>query len=82
VAAKLPHPVASCTHCGTVTHNDDAIDTDCEHTVNGIRCNGTYQSRMNPTDWQECSACAATGCTACRGTGWFAVRLRPRDLRA
>ena len=74
VAAKLPHPLASCTNCGAVTHNDDAINTRCDHMMKGVRCNGVYQSRPNLEGWQECSVCSATGCTVCRGTGWIAVR--------
>ena len=59
MAAKFPHPVASCTACGAVTHNDDAVNTRCDHMVKGVRCDGVYQSRVNPAGWRECPACLA-----------------------
>ena len=73
MAAKLPHPVASCTDCGAVTHNDDAINTRCDRMVKGVRCSGAYRSRLRPAGWRECPTCSATGCTVCGGIGWFAV---------
>jgi len=42
--------------------------------VKGVRCDGVYQSRVNPAGWRERPACLATGCTVCGGIGWFAIR--------
>jgi DnaJ-class molecular chaperone len=75
-------PVAVCTNCGAPLPKDQAqlIGELCRRKIDGRRCQGTYSSTLNHSDWMQCKLCKGTGskgnskCDLCRGSGWNYIR--------
>lgn len=83
---KREVPVTHCTLCGGAGYNSRVADRRCSKTIAGERCNGTNANALNPSDWEDCSYCAATGyyrnkdCPQCQGVGYLFVRPTEKQV--
>lgn len=65
-------PSARCSGCGAVGH----LSTNLER-YGKCSCGGTFLPDVNPANYVQCDACAATGrlagavCDRCSGKGWL-----------
>jgi hypothetical protein len=81
---KRPKPIGVCTKCGRVTYRSQRLNEPCSNRNDDDDklCSGHYRSAFYVADWEQCSACEATGqmahavCGSCGGVGWRYVRQR------
>jgi hypothetical protein len=73
---KRLRPCATCSTCGEVTRSMCLINE--IHRCGG-KIRGTWESVLNPADWEECDHYRAIGldrgrpCLTCVGNGWVNV---------
>jgi len=78
--SKRPKPVAECSRCRMVQHDDRYINKRCYKQIQGRRCEGVFVSMLGEGDWKECQSCGATGrdnggrCMSCDWIGWINTR--------
>lgn len=78
--AKKTRPFAVCTRCGSFSYDIGQVNQRCYHRFNNRRCRGVFRSMLGSNDWEECTACGASGqgetgiCLACAGKGWKNIR--------
>ncbi len=77
MSGKKRMPVAVCTKCREHTGYVEQIGKRCYRKIDGRKCGGVLRAVPDPDEWQECSACTATGwiegsrCGSCEGHGWL-----------
>jgi len=76
-------PATSCTNCGSAGYNISLANGNCGRYIGNKICEGTNQSAIDESDWDECPSCNGTGgtvrCEQCGGAGWLFVRGQTRE---
>jgi len=82
VRSFKPKPVAQCSDCKKTTRSKERIDKNCYEQNKGTRCQGTFKSMPDESDWAACQPCNGVGmiennlsCPGCRGDGWVSMKV-------